>query len=251
MIKLYVSLLLLILTLSSNNYGDSFIQLPFEIDWRISYPNCFEKIDFQEKCNYGFAFALADLLSTRLCIKNQGKSYEKLSALELISCDDTGKNTNCQIGNLENALNYISKFGLHKDTCIVNNSIDGVLNRECGILENITCDNVTKIKENSIKMIDFEGMIMQELTFNGPVIASFQPSEDFIDYKGGFYSNKYGNIMNLQTVLIVGFKREARSGYWILKNSFGENWGEKGYFKVKFGELIIEKNALTFEPLIK
>lgn len=36
--------------------------------------------------------------------------------------------------------------------------------------------------------------------------------------------------------MIVGYGTEDGADYWIVKNTWGERWGEKGYFKLLRGK---------------
>jgi hypothetical protein len=59
-------------------------------------------------------------------------------------------------------------------------------------------------------------------------------SADFFFYKSGVItSEKCGTKVN-HAVLLIGYGTDSASkkDYWLLKNSLGTSWGEKGFFKI-------------------
>jgi len=69
-----------------------------------------------------------------------------------------------------------------------------------------------------------------------PVVALVDAAtRGFQFYKSGIYSSEdCGKELN-HAVLVVGFGEEASGGvmYWIVQNSWGASWGDKGYIRLK------------------
>jgi cathepsin C len=81
--------------------------------------------------------------------------------------------------------------------------------------------------------------IMQELQ-KGPVVVSLEPKSDLMYYQGGIYESTPDEVHQEwervdHAVLLVGYGEEAGRKYWILQNSWGDEWGEKGYFRMARG----------------
>ena len=87
----------------------------------------------------------------------------------------------------------------------------------------------------------------------GPVLTAFKVYSDFytFDSKTEIYSwNGKGKQVGGHAVEIVGWGKKGNAKYWIIKNSWGKNWGRNGYFYMKRGnnECSIEENCIGMVP---
>jgi hypothetical protein len=67
---------------------------------------------------------------------------------------------------------------------------------------------------------------------NGPLMTTMTVYEDFMLYTGGVYQYVTGKALGGHAVTIVGYDDAAQA--WIVRNSWGESWGEGGYFRIKY-----------------
>jgi cathepsin X len=83
-------------------------------------------------------------------------------------------------------------------------------------------------------------VIMAEIYARGPVKASIH-AQGILDYKGGIISNTSGdyvwNTTHNHGVSLVGwgYDEATDTQHWIIRNSWGQYWGELGFFRLQLG----------------
>ena len=89
-----------------------------------------------------------------------------------------------------------------------------------------------------------------EIMKNGPLAVAFTVYADFPTYKSGVYHHVSGGMLGGHAVEMIGWGVEDGTPYWWIKNSWNDQWGDHGYFKIKRGtdECGIEDDvtAITF-----
>jgi len=92
--------------------------------------------------------------------------------------------------------------------------------------------------------------IKAEVYARGPVAAGVN-AEPIVEYKGGVVRDKMlvHKLVN-HVVSIVGWGVEDDVEYWIVRNSWGQYWGEMGYFRIELGHnsLGIESQVVWATP---
>jgi len=69
----------------------------------------------------------------------------------------------------------------------------------------------------------------------GPVPVSIHIGTYFQSYTGGIFDYDETGPINHGVVLIGWNDDSPNGGYWILRNSWGDDWGEDGYMRIRYG----------------
>lgn len=91
-----------------------------------------------------------------------------------------------------------------------------------------------------------EELLMRELVKNGPLVVSFEPDYHFMMYKNGIYRSfekesyitqhlkkpQWEKVAHSVTLVGYGYDEQHQEKYWLIMNSWGQGWGEDGYFRM-------------------
>ncbi|KAK8714882.1 hypothetical protein V6N13_042227 [Hibiscus sabdariffa] len=196
--------------------------LPPSIDWR--QKGAVTGVKDQGKCGSCWAF------STVVAVEgiNQIKTGElvTLSEQELVDCDK--ENQGCEGGLMEQAFEFIKQSaGLTTEINYPYRAKDE------------SCDS-SKLN-GPVVMIDGYEMVpekdekaLMKAVANQPVsIAIDAGGKDFQFYSEGVFTGTCGTELN-HGVALVGYGATLDgTKYWLVKNSWGEDWGEKGYIRME------------------
>ena len=82
----------------------------------------------------------------------------------------------------------------------------------------------------------------KEIFARGPIACGID-SHPLLNYEQGVYSGESEDMNHVVSVVGWGVEKETGTNYWIVRNSWGEYWGEMGYVRVAFGSLNIESEC--------
>lgn len=92
--------------------------------------------------------------------------------------------------------------------------------------------------------------IKQAIHQYGPIAAAVYAGDAFTAYSGGIFNIDEQGTVN-HAIVIVGWDDEqGSSGVWIVRNSWGTNWGEGGYMRIEYGRSQIgyAANFIEYTP---
>ncbi|XP_072258359.1 cathepsin S-like [Pyxicephalus adspersus] len=200
------------------------LDLPSSVDWRDS--KCVTRVKNQGLCGSCWAFATVGVIETQNCLKT--KQLVELSEQQLVDCDS--ENDGCCGGHPIKALDYITHHGVMKAK-----DYEYSEKKQMCLLKS---DDALTFNVSKYYALFDEGIMASSLALDGPITVGIDASDDFSQYKDGIFTGDCSDQVN-HAVIIVGYGTEYDENegkdidYWIIKNSWGENWGEKGYVKMQ------------------
>jgi cathepsin L len=130
---------------------------------------------------------------------------------------------------IDDLFSYVARNG-GIDTKICYHSSHGV----CNYNSSTSCVGATLLGYADLKS-GSENNLKIAVGTVGPVAVLIDASpESFQFYSSGVYSDARcgGKGLLNHAVAVVGYGIESGVEYWIVKNSWGESWGEKGYIRI-------------------
>lgn len=217
-----------------------FLEMPPSFDSRTKWPKCVNYIRDQGQCGSCWAFGSSEALEDRYCI--QKNISVELSPQWLVSCNQM--NHGCKGGNLEFAWRYLESTGIPADSCDPYISGTSKEDQQCPV----ACSDGSApkpFKAMAVHSYTNPSDIQAAILEGGPIEAAFTVYQDFMTYSGGVYRHTTGDILGGHAVKILGWGNEDNTDYWIVANSWGTGWGEKGYFRIAWDECGISDNGIA------
>jgi len=195
------------------------------IDWRDK--NKVSSVKNQEKCGGCWAFSSTGAIESAYAIKNN--VLYNLSQQELLDCSYL--NHGCQGGSMDLAFQFVTRNGL----CTNSSYPYQAMREEC---QKRDCDSVVQISNYSDVTQNNE-IALSRAVSRQPVSVAIQANKrSFQLYQSGIYSDFECGTKLDHGVLIVGYGTDREGfgqsmDYWIIKNSWGPEWGDNGYIRIQ------------------
>lgn len=237
-------------------------EVPTSFDARTKWSQCggISKIRDQSACGSCWAFGSVDSFQDRACVAT-GKDI-RYSPEDTAFCSNAGMG--CNGGN--SAWNWFESSGVvtggdyfdigKEDTCLpyslkpCAHHVPGSskypacpsgeypspsCKRECSESGYSKSYQADKVKASSAYSVRGVSQIQAELMTKGPLYVAFTVYGDFPTYKSGVYKHQSGQMLGGHAVEMIGWGTENGQDYWLIKNSWNEQWGDHGTFKIARG----------------
>ncbi|XP_065833126.1 cathepsin L-like isoform X3 [Oscarella lobularis] len=199
--------------------------IPTSVDWREK--NVVTPVKNQGSCGSCWAFSVTGNIEGQWAI-HKGKLIS-LSEQELVDCDKVDHG--CEGGLPWNAFKQIMALGgLETESDYPYKAADGM----CHFEKSKVVVNIN----GSLNISSDEDQMAAWLASNGPITIGINAAA-MQHYHGGIADPWTIFCRPSQIdhgVLIVGYGQDGSKPFWIIKNSWGASWGEKGYYRIIRGK---------------
>ncbi|MGH0173585.1 UNVERIFIED_CONTAM: hypothetical protein FKN15_067148 [Acipenser sinensis] len=194
---------------------------PKSIDWRGK--GYVTRVKNQGACGSCWAFSVTGALEGQL-FKKTGVLVS-LSEQNLVDCSKSYGTNGCHGGRKSKAFQYVIDHGITSEQSYPYTGED---DQPCRYTEQQKVTSISDFKRTHSKD---EKSLRDAVGTVGPISVSVDAST-FKLYKSGIYFNPACTQSVNHAVLAVGYGKEGNDTFWILKNSWGLDWGENGYMRL-------------------
>ena len=216
-------------------------------------------------CGSCWAHGALSSLADRIKIaRNTTRPDINLPVQFLLNCHGGGT---CNGGSQYHAYKYIhDNGGIPFDTCLAYEACSSDSHQEVCKNRDFSCTPVnicrTSTSKGTVAIKNYPNVtiesfytlrgyldMMTEIYKNGPIACAMNCGP-ITNYKGGIVDSPNESKSTDHIISIVGWGYDGNRQYWIVRNSWGEFWGELGFFRIFLGnnQLGIEGDCAAAIP---
>ncbi|GCC28364.1 hypothetical protein chiPu_0006794 [Chiloscyllium punctatum] len=203
-------------SLSFNN-----IDFPDRVDWRDK--GYVTPVKNQENCGSCWAFSATGSLEGQH-FRNTG-NLVSLSEQQLVDCSGDYGNYGCDGGLMDNAFRYIiTSGGIDSEESYPYTAKEGLCSFNPETIGAV-CNGYIDLPKGS------EAYLQMAVADNGPISVAIDAGHlSFQLYSSGVYDEPLCSSEELNHgVLVIGYGTLHGNDYWLVKNSWGTDWGDEGF----------------------
>jgi len=210
--------------------------LPAHIDWREE--GVISDVKNQGRCGSCWAFGTTEQIESYAALSSN--NLVELSAQQVTSCTPNpltcGGTGGCAGSTPPLGYNYVQLFGqvMEEEYPYVSGTTSN--DEDCqydlaSIQPAVTISGYNNLPPNN------QAAVMNHIATVGPLAISVAAST-FKDYEGGVFTgcDYEGNVQLNHAVQLVGYGSDFSPmgvvDYWLVRNSWGADWGEEGYIRL-------------------
>jgi len=224
--------------------------LPSNFDWRNKDGQNYVDPVINQACGSCYAVSSTSMINSRIRIMTKNRVKPTLPYQQILSCDRY--NQGCAGGYPYLVEKHTQDFGLTQSgKCASSKEA-----LELGEGKDSGEEAYVRVKHYSYIGGYYGGtttaQMMKEVYNNGPIVVGVNGGYELMHYSEGLFietgegenteeakamgkgiRNDFETVDH--AVMVVGWGEEKGKKHWIIKNSFGAGWGEKGYFRIPLG----------------